>query len=97
YEFIAEELKINNGDGMVVGATGHVTTEDIQTIRRLAGDDVVMLVPGIGKQQGDLKKIIQYGGENVMLNVGRAILYSTDLRASVLEYNKKFNEVRKGK
>ncbi len=97
YEFIAEELKINNGDGMVVGATGHVTTEDIQTIRRLAGDDVVMLVPGIGKQQGDLKKIIQYGGDNVMLNVGRAILYSTDLRASVLEYNKKFNEVRKGK
>jgi len=35
YEFIANKLKEFNGDGMVVGATGHVTTEDIQKIKEI--------------------------------------------------------------
>ena len=82
---------------MVVGATGHVTAEDIESIRGLAGEDVVMLIPGIGSQQGDLKKVIEFGGNNVMLNVSRGILYSSDIEASAKDYNKKFNEVRKGK
>ena len=97
YEFIAEELKKHSGDGMVVGATGHVTDQDIKSIRGLAGEDVVMLVPGIGSQQGDLKKVIEFGGDNVMLNVSRGILYSNDIQASAKDYNQKFNEVRKGK
>lgn len=97
YEFIASKLKEFKGDGMVVGATGHVTTEDIQKIRKLAGDDVVMLVPGIGKQQGDLKKIIEHGGKNVILNVSRGILYSDDIRATAKSYNERFNEIRLGK
>jgi len=97
YEFIANKLKEFNGDGMVVGATGHVTTEDIQKIRKLAGEDVVMLVPGIGKQQGDLKKVIEHGGKNVVLNVSRGILYSDDIRATAKSYNERFNEIRLGK
>ncbi|MHA1187412.1 MAG: orotidine 5'-phosphate decarboxylase / HUMPS family protein [Candidatus Heimdallarchaeota archaeon] len=97
YEFIANKLKEFNGDGMVVGATGHVTTEDIQKIRKLAGKDVVMLVPGIGKQQGDLKKVIEHGGKNVILNVSRGILYSDDIRATAKSYNERFNEIRLGK
>ena len=97
YEFIASKLKEFGGDGMVVGATGHVTTEDIQKIRKLAGDDVLMLVPGIGKQQGDLKKVIEHGGKNVVLNVSRGILYAEDIKATAKMYNEKFNEIRLGK
>jgi len=97
YEFISEQLKKHQGDGMVVGATGHVTTKDIQSIRLLAGDEIVMLVPGIGSQQGDLNKVILNGGENILLNVGRAIMYSQNILDSVKKYNKQFNEVRKGK
>jgi orotidine-5'-phosphate decarboxylase len=97
YEFIARKMKELNGDGMVVGATGHVTTEDLQKIRELAGDDIVMLVPGIGKQEGDLKKVIKYGGENIFLNVSRGILYSDNIKDTAMKYNNQFNEVRKGK
>ena len=97
YEFIADSLNKHNGDGMVVGATGHVTKDDIDTIRKLAGDDVVMLIPGIGKQEGDLNKVIEYGGQNIMLNVSTGLLYSTDIKASAKEYNEKFNKVRNGK
>ncbi|MCK5184369.1 MAG: orotidine 5'-phosphate decarboxylase, partial [Candidatus Heimdallarchaeota archaeon] len=97
YEFIAGKMKELKGDGIVVGATGHVTADDLEKIRELAGNDVVMLIPGIGKQQGDLKKVIQFGGENVLLNVGRAILYSENLMESAKKYNVQFNDVRKGK
>ncbi|MGC9778807.1 MAG: orotidine 5'-phosphate decarboxylase [Candidatus Heimdallarchaeota archaeon] len=97
YEFIAKMINEHKGDGIVVGATGHVTQDDLQRIRNLAGNDTVMLVPGIGKQQGDLKKVIHFGGENILLNVGRAILYSDNLKESAENYNSKFNDVRKGK
>jgi orotidine 5'-phosphate decarboxylase subfamily 2 len=95
YEFIAKKMGMHNGDGIVVGATGHVTASDIQEIRKIAGEDCVMLVPGIGKQQGDLRKVIENGGKNVLLNVGRAILYSENMKEAVKKYNNQFNEVRK--
>ncbi|NHJ32414.1 MAG: orotidine 5'-phosphate decarboxylase [Asgard group archaeon] len=97
YEFIAKKMKEFNGDGIVVGATGHVTAEDLQKIRKLAGEDVLMLIPGIGKQEGDLKKVIQFGGENVVLNVSRGILYSENIKETAIKYNNQFNKVRKGK
>ncbi|MBK5113222.1 MAG: orotidine 5'-phosphate decarboxylase [Candidatus Heimdallarchaeota archaeon] len=97
YEFIAQKMNELNGDGIVVGATGHVTADDLQKVRELAGKDVVMLIPGIGKQEGDLKKVIQFGGENVLLNVSRAILYSENIKETAIKYNNQFNEVRKGK
>lgn len=97
YEFIAQKIGELNGDGAVVGATGHVSAADIQTIRHLTGDNCVMLIPGIGKQQGDLRKVIEFGGENVLLNVGRAILYSENMKDTVQQYNNQFNVIRKEK
>ncbi|MFW9922055.1 MAG: orotidine 5'-phosphate decarboxylase [Candidatus Thorarchaeota archaeon] len=97
YEFIVNEIKLHNGDGMVVGATGHVTESDIEHIRKLAGNEPIMLIPGIGQQQGDLKKVILHGGDNILLNVSRGILYSDDIEKTAREYNEAFNEVRKGK
>ncbi|NHJ48740.1 MAG: hypothetical protein FK733_13225 [Asgard group archaeon] len=97
YEFIAQKIGELQGDGIVVGATGHVTANDIQIIRHLTGDDSLMLVPGIGKQQGDLRKVIVNGGENIILNVSRGILYSKNIKETTINYNKQFNEVRKEK
>ncbi|NHJ39495.1 MAG: orotidine-5'-phosphate decarboxylase [Asgard group archaeon] len=97
YQFIAQKIGELKGDGVVVGATGHVTSDDIQTIRKLTGDKCIMLIPGIGKQQGDLRKVIENGGENVLLNVSRAILYSENLKDTAKEYNDQFNAVRKEK
>ena len=95
YEFIAEQIKLHQGDGMVVGATGHVTGNDVQKIRAITGKEPVMLVPGIGSQQGEIEKIILNGGENIILNVGRAIIYSENIAEAAKTYNNKFNEIRK--
>ncbi|HUT80922.1 MAG TPA: orotidine 5'-phosphate decarboxylase / HUMPS family protein [Candidatus Bathyarchaeia archaeon] len=97
YEFIAQKIGELKGDGLVVGATGHVTELDIQKIRKLAGNDPVMLIPGIGKQQGDLNKVIVHGGKNILLNVSRDILYSNNIKEAAIRYNNQFNNVRMGK
>jgi orotidine-5'-phosphate decarboxylase len=54
-----------------------------------------MLVPGIGSQQGDLLKVITHGGDNIMLNVSRSILYADDMAKTAEKYKNLFNDARK--
>ncbi|NUN69224.1 MAG: orotidine-5'-phosphate decarboxylase [Bacteroidetes bacterium] len=63
--------------GFVVGAT---KSEDIRTVRRLAGD-LPFLVPGIGAQGGSVEEVVRYGctkeGAGVLINASRSILYAS--------------------
>lgn len=83
YEAIATQVKAFDADGCVVGATGHVTEQDVRTIVRLAGNDKVLLVPGVGAQGGDASK---FAGTNVMISVGRDIIYNENPRARAEYY-----------
>lgn len=96
YMAIARGVRESGADGCVVGATGHVSASDIRSIRAAVGDDRVLLVPGIGAQRGDPEKAIRWGGENVLINVGRAIIYSDSPRERAAEYSRMFNEIRRG-
>lgn len=91
---IAEDVKKFEADGCVVGATGHVTLEDIKNIRATVGDDKVFLVPGIGAQRGDPEKVIKAAGKNLIINVGRSIVYSSDPKRSARKYFDLFNKIR---
>jgi orotidine-5'-phosphate decarboxylase len=95
YLKIADDVKKFGADGCVVGATGHVTGDDIKKIRRRAGKDKVFLVPGIGAQKGDPEKVIKYGGNNILINIGRDIIYSDAPRKKVQEYFEIFNKIRR--
>jgi len=95
YVAIAEDVKKCGADGCVIGATGHVTEEDIRTVRAKAGEDKLFLIPGIGAQKGDAEKIIKTVGKNILINVGRAIIYSENPTQKAEQYNKSFNELRK--
>lgn len=86
YEKIASEVKKNKCDGVVVGTTGHVSRDDIRLIRRFAGEEAVFLCPGIGAQGGDIKKIFDCAGGNVLINVGRAIIQSKNPKKEAQEY-----------
>jgi orotidine 5'-phosphate decarboxylase subfamily 2 len=90
YLAIAEDVKNCGGDGCVVGATGHVTDSDIRLIREAAGMDKIFLVPGIGAQAGDPKKVIENGG-NVLINVSRGVIYADSPREKAKEYCDLFN------
>lgn len=94
YLRIASDVKKHGADGCVVGATGHVTEKNIMSIRKRAGSDKVILVPGIGAQKGDPEKVVKAGGQNILINVGRDIIYSVNPGKKAEEYCRLFNEIR---
>ncbi len=90
---IAHDVEESQADGCVVGATGHVTESDIKAIRAIVGENRVFLIPGVGAQKGDPEKAMRTGGKNVLINVGRDIIYSGDPRKKAEEYCKLFNGI----
>ncbi len=76
YKAIANDVKVYGADGVVVGATGHVTKNEISEISSIVGDDKVFLVPGIGAQGGEPAKVFDAGVRIALINVGRSIIYS---------------------
>ena len=66
--------------GIVVGAT---SAKDLKKIRALA-PTMPILIPGIGKQGGDLRSSIRFGcdrnGEMAVINSSRGILYASSGR-----------------
>lgn len=95
YVSVARQIEKCGADGAVVGATGHVTEDDIRIVRKILGKDKVLFFPGIGAQKGDPEKIIKAGGQNILINVGRDIIYSDDPAEKAKMYHKLFNQIRK--
>ena len=73
-------------DGVVIGATGHVTTEDLHTIRSEISGKVV-LAPGVGAQGGDVKSLLNIFQNDVIFNVGRGIIYQGNPLKALQSYN----------
>jgi len=98
YEDVAKlASKLNNDNlGLVVGATKN---EQMQQIRDIA-PNLNWLIPGIGKQGGDLEssvRISNSGQGSGLINVSRSIIYAKnqdldDIRESTIEYNKNINK-----
>jgi orotidine-5'-phosphate decarboxylase len=93
YLAIAEDVRSTDADGCVVGATGHVTEEEVMSIRGECGEDKIFLVPGIGTQRGDPEKVIRAGGKNILINVGRDIIYSPDPKGRAEYYYRLLVEI----
>ncbi|MCL5675571.1 MAG: orotidine-5'-phosphate decarboxylase [Patescibacteria group bacterium] len=81
YQKIAVKLKSLSNDsqiGIVVGAT---YPEELKELRKLL-PQTVFLIPGLGTQNGDIEKTIQYGidrrAEGIVINVSRTIIYASD-------------------
>ncbi|MFX0063324.1 MAG: orotidine 5'-phosphate decarboxylase [Candidatus Hermodarchaeota archaeon] len=89
YRFYAEEVQ-NWADVAVVGATGHVKLEHIKEIKQIIGNKLI-LAPGVGAQGGDAEKLIQICGSELLINVGRAIIYDPDPAKKAKEFNDLFN------
>lgn len=94
YLKIAEDVREFGADGLVVGATNHITENDILAIRETVGEDKIFLIPGIGAQGGDAKKVIKAGGKNILINVGRSIIYSDNPEKKAKEYYTLFSKFR---
>lgn len=95
YVAIARQVAESRPSGVVVGTTGHITVEDIATIRDTVPKDTIFLCPGVGEQGGDPEKIIRtLKGGNILINVSRAIVNSTYQRQKAKDYQELFNQYR---
>lgn len=74
---LAVEWNSHDNIGLVVGATSHA---ELEQIRKKIGENMPILIPGIGAQGGDLERSVIYGsnsnGEMAIINVARGIIYA---------------------
>ncbi len=92
---IASDVKKSGADGCVVGATGRVSRSDVRDVVKLAGREKLFLVPGIGAQGGDAARAVKCfkdaGAENILLVVGRSIIYADDPGKAAEKYRSDFS------
>ena len=75
---VAEKWNRHGQCGLVVGAT---FPAELAAVRARIGEDMPLLVPGIGAQGGDILSTVKAGcnsaGTGMMINSSRAILYAS--------------------
>jgi orotidine-5'-phosphate decarboxylase len=77
YKIVAEKVRQWNkygNCGLVVGAT---KPEELKDLRKIA-PDLPFLIPGVGTQGGDLETCVKTGGENIIINASRSIIYAAE-------------------
>jgi len=84
YELVADKIKEWNKFGNCGAVVGATYPAELKTIRNILGDDIIILIPGIGAQGGDVEKTIKYGTnknkENAIINSSRGIIYASTNR-----------------
>ncbi len=75
---VRDRWNANGNCLLVIGAT---YPQEMAEIRRLVGDDIVFLVPGIGAQGGDVKAALEAGltqaGNGLIINSSRGIIFAS--------------------
>jgi orotidine-5'-phosphate decarboxylase len=83
YQYVAQAVSTkwngNNNCLLVVGAT---YPDELAEVRQIIGDDMFMLMPGIGAQGGDIEASVTAGknskGSGLIINSGRDIIYASN-------------------
>jgi orotidine-5'-phosphate decarboxylase len=104
YQVVAHRIKEwNEGNlGVVAGAT---YPKELGIIRKIVGEDVPMLIPGIGAQGGSLKEAVEWGtnskGELAIINSSRGIIFASSgedfalkTRKAALNLRRRINRYR---
>ena len=80
YELVANKIREWNNLGNCGAVVGATYPTELKTIREILGDEIPMLIPGIGAQGGDVEKTIKFGTnknkENAIINSSRGIIYA---------------------
>jgi len=82
YQIVAQKIRewnTNENCGAVVGAT---YPEELEAVRSILGESIPILIPGVGKQGGDVGKTVINGTnskkELAIINSSREILFASD-------------------
>ena len=98
YQIVAQKIhewNTNNNCGAVVGAT---YSEELKIVRTILGEDIPILIPGIGKQGGDIEKTVRNGTNSkkdmALINSSREILFASEHQDFAEQSRKKAESVR---
>lgn len=77
---VARALDWDRGRGQVGLVAGATNTVELAHVRKLAGENTLLLVPGVGAQGGEAAATIKAGanraGENALIHSSRAIIFA---------------------
>ncbi len=80
YQSVASLIKQWNTIGTCGAVVGATYPEEMEIVRKIMGDDVLFLIPGIGAQGGDVEKTVKAGinsaGTGAIINSARGIIYA---------------------
>lgn len=80
YKTVANKIKDWNYYGNCGAVVGATYPDELKNIRLILGEGIPLLIPGIGKQGGDVEKTVKYGankdGEMVVINSSRGIIFA---------------------
>lgn len=99
---VSKEWNTNKNCMLVVGAT---YPEEIAEVRKITGDDMTFLIPGIGAQGGDIEKTVTAGknssGAGMIINSSRGVIFASKekdfadkARAEALKLREEVNKYR---
>jgi orotidine-5'-phosphate decarboxylase len=98
YQHIAEKARQWNtrqNVGVVVGATA---PQELSLVRRIVGDEMPILVPGVGAQGGDLERAVKNSvnsrGELAIITASRSVLFASQERDFAQAARKAAQELR---
>lgn len=79
YQLVAREVSQWRHDypgcGLVVGAT---YPQELAEVRGIVDNDILILVPAIGAQGGDLEATVRAGKRRMIINSSRGIIFASD-------------------
>lgn len=94
---VREEWNYNGNCGVVAGAT---FPYGIGLVRQIVGDDIPILIPGIGSQGGDLEKTLLAGknsrGHGILVNSSRGIIFADNPEAEIQKLHGSGTQILKG-
>jgi len=80
YETVANKIRDWNSYGNCGAVVGATYPNELKMIRNILDEDIPILIPGIGKQGGDVEKTVKYGtnknGEMAIINSSRGIIFA---------------------
>jgi len=99
YQIVAEKIKEWDKIGCCGAVVGATYPDELKVIRNIIGDDIPLLIPGIGKQGGDVEKTVKYGTnskhEMALINSSREIIFAGSEEGFAEKSREKTESLRK--
>ena len=81
FMYVAEKINEWNKIGACGAVIGATYPDELKRIRKTLSENIPLLIPGIGKQGGDIEKTVKYGtnskNELAIINSSRGIIYAS--------------------